>query len=92
MPDPQYELRVEREDGELLVIEGLDMLSSFIAGDPSAQPGGYDAFAGKGDRARISADNVTAEATCLFGGVDAPQADRHFRRCITYVTPRWYAP
>jgi hypothetical protein len=57
--DTQYRLHVEREDGELLVIEGLDIVRAFIASDPSAQPGGYDSLAGKGDRERISAEDVT---------------------------------
>lgn len=54
-----YTLRIEREDGELLVIEGLAVVRAFITGDPSAQPGGYDSHAGQGDPARITKVDVT---------------------------------
>jgi hypothetical protein len=56
--EPTYTLHVEREDGELLVIDGLDLARGFIAGDPSAQPGGYDALAGKGSLHRITIEDV----------------------------------
>jgi len=58
MPDSPYTLRVQREDGELLVIEGLEIVRGFLAGDPSAKPGGYNDLAGVGDRARISVHDV----------------------------------
>jgi Family of unknown function (DUF6308) len=58
--DDEYTLRVEREDGELLVIAGLDLVRAFVAGDPTAKPGGYDALAGKGDRDQITLDDVKA--------------------------------
>jgi hypothetical protein len=65
VPDPVHTLRIEREDGELLVIDGHDLVTGFIAGDPSAQPGGYDALAGTGDGDRITEDDVTAVNTTM---------------------------
>jgi hypothetical protein len=59
MDQSPYTLRVEREDGELLVLDGLALVRGFIAGDPSAQPGGYDSRAGAGDPERISKADVT---------------------------------
>jgi len=56
--DSPFKLRVEREDGELLVLAGLELVRGFIAGDPSAKPGGYDALAGKGDPGRITVDDI----------------------------------
>jgi hypothetical protein len=65
VPDSPYTLRIEREDGELLVIDGLDLVIGFIAGDPSAQPGGYDALAGTGNRDRITKEDVIAVNTTM---------------------------
>ena len=65
MPDPAYTLRIEREDGELVVMDGLDLVRGFIAGDPSAQPGGYDSLAGKGDPDRITVEDVIAVNTTM---------------------------
>lgn len=59
MNAPPYTLRLEREDGELLVIDGLAVVRAFLSGDPSAQPGGYDSRAGQGDAARITRADVT---------------------------------
>jgi hypothetical protein len=59
MDDSPYTLGVEREDGELLVIDGLAIVRGFIGGDPSARPGGYDSQAGHGDPARITRADVT---------------------------------
>jgi hypothetical protein len=58
MADTPYTLRVEREDGELVVIEGLEVVQGFLARDLSAKPGGFNDLAGTGDRARISVDDV----------------------------------
>ena len=46
MADSPYTLRVEREDGELVLIEGLEIVRGFLAGDLSAKPGGYNDLAG----------------------------------------------
>jgi hypothetical protein len=53
-----HTLFVEREDGELLVLDGLSLVEGFLAGDPSARPGGYNDQAGRGDRAAISYADV----------------------------------
>jgi hypothetical protein len=60
MNDSRHTLRIEREDEELLLVDGLALVRSIIEGDPSAQPGGYDSLAGKGDVARITEADVTA--------------------------------
>jgi len=56
--DSPYTLRIVREDGESLVLDGLELVLGFVAGDPSAQPGGYDALAGTGAVDRITLDDV----------------------------------
>jgi hypothetical protein len=58
--DSPYTLRIEREDGDLLVIDGLGLARAFLASDISASPGGYNELAGAGDRARISLEDVRA--------------------------------
>jgi hypothetical protein len=54
----EYTLRVEREDGELLLLDGLALVEGFLAADLSARPGGYNDQAGRGDREAISIDDV----------------------------------
>jgi hypothetical protein len=57
--DTAYTVRVEREDHELLVLDGLELVRGFRAGDISAQPGGYDELAGTGDSPdRITEDDI----------------------------------
>jgi Family of unknown function (DUF6308) len=51
-------LRVEREDGELLVLDGLALVRGFVSGDLSARPGGYNDQAGRGERDAISLDDI----------------------------------
>jgi hypothetical protein len=58
MADSPYTLRVESEDEEVVLIEGLEVVRGFLGGDLSAKPGGYNDLAGTGDRARISVDDV----------------------------------
>lgn len=53
MAETEFTLRVEREDGETLILKGLALARAFFTGDPSAKPGGYDSLAGSGDRDRI---------------------------------------
>ena len=47
-----------REDGELLVLDGLALVSGFLSRDLSARPGGYNDHAGRGDPRAISLDDV----------------------------------
>jgi hypothetical protein len=56
--DPACTLRVEREDGELLVLDGLALVRGFLAGDLSARPGGYNDQAGRGNRDAITLDDI----------------------------------
>ncbi|RKQ86059.1 hypothetical protein C8N24_4068 [Solirubrobacter pauli] len=56
--DRDYTLFIEREDDELLVLDGLALVQGFLAGDPSARPGGYNDQAGLGDREAISLADV----------------------------------
>jgi len=56
--DSPYTLRVEREDGELLVLDGLALVRGFLTGDLSARPGGYNQQAGRGDREAISLNDI----------------------------------
>jgi hypothetical protein len=56
--DRDYTLFVEREDRELLVLDGLALVRGFLAGDLSAQPDGYNDQAGRGDREAISLGDV----------------------------------
>jgi hypothetical protein len=51
-------MRVEREDGELLVLDGLALVRGFLSRDLSARPGGYNDHAGRGDPRAISLDDV----------------------------------
>ena len=56
----EFTIRVERVDGELLMLDGLGLARAFFTGDPSAQAGGYDSLAGTGDPDRITVDDVIA--------------------------------
>ena len=56
--DGDYTLFVEREDRELLVLDGHALVRGFLAGDLSARPGGYNDQAGRGDREAISFADV----------------------------------
>jgi hypothetical protein len=56
--DPAFSLRLEREDGELLVLDGLSLVRGFLEADLSARPGGYNDQAGRGDREAISLDDI----------------------------------
>ena len=51
-------MRIEREDGELLVLDGLALVRGYLASDLSARPGGYNDHAGRGDPRAISLDDV----------------------------------
>ena len=49
MAAPCDNLRIRREDvNERLVLDGLGLVRGFLAGDPSARPGGYNSLVGKG--------------------------------------------
>src|SRR4051794_15310497 len=62
---PDYTIRVERNDKELLVIDGLAIARAFFEGDASSVgPNSYDAKAGKGNPTRIEiADVETMNST-----------------------------
>ena len=59
MADSCDNLRIRREDDERLVLDGLGLVRGFLAGDPSARPGGYNSLAGKGALDRITPADVT---------------------------------
>ena len=65
MAGPTYTIRVRREDGEVLLADGLTLARAFLAGDPSAEPGGYDSLAGAGDPDRIVVEDVVAMNTTM---------------------------
>jgi Family of unknown function (DUF6308) len=60
-----FTLRVEREDGEVLFLDGLALARDFFTGDPSSKPGGYDSLAGSGDRDRVAIADVIAMNTTM---------------------------
>ncbi|MHC6215193.1 DUF6308 family protein [Rhodococcus ruber] len=54
-------LRIDRLDGERLVLDGLGLARGFFLGDPSSiGAGSYDSMAGQGDRDRITTADVQA--------------------------------
>jgi len=65
MPDPDYAIKVERADEEVLVIDGLAIARAFFEGDPSSVgANSYDAKAGNGNSERIEiADIETMNST-----------------------------
>jgi hypothetical protein len=58
-------VRVKREDGEELLLDGLGLARAFFAADPSSTPGGYDSLADSSDRDRIVIDDVIAMNTTM---------------------------
>ena len=58
-------MRVEREDGEILVLDALALARAFFSADPSAKAGGYDSLAGTGDRNRVVVEDVIAMNTTM---------------------------
>ena len=59
MTEPDYTVKVERADEELLVIDGLAIARAFFEGDASSVgPNSYDAAAGKGAATRIEIADV----------------------------------
>ena len=54
-------LRIERLDGEQLVLDGLGLARGFFLGDPSSiAAGSYDSLAGRGERDRITTADIQA--------------------------------
>ena len=63
MTDPAADttLRIDRRDGEHLVLDGLALARGFFLGDPSSiADGAYDQLAGRGDPWRITTDDIRA--------------------------------
>ena len=79
-------LRLEREDGELLVLDGLALVLGFIAGDLSARPGGYDHQAGHGDREAITLDDIV-----LVNSTMRSRAEHARWKPIIDADQRWLA-
>ncbi len=58
---PNTTLWIDRVDGERLVLDGLGLARGFFTGDRSSVgAGSYDTLAGKGERDRITIDDVQA--------------------------------
>jgi hypothetical protein len=54
-------LRIDRLDGERLILDGLGLARAFFLGDPSSiADGSYDSLAGKGERDRITTADIEA--------------------------------
>jgi hypothetical protein len=54
-------LRIERRDGERLILDGLGLARGFFLGDPSSiAVGSYDSLAGRGERDRITTADIQA--------------------------------
>jgi hypothetical protein len=54
-------LRIERLDGERLILDGLGLARGFFLGDPSSiAVGSYDSLAGRGERNRITPADIQA--------------------------------
>jgi hypothetical protein len=54
-------LRIDRLDGERLVLDGLGLAHGFFLGDPSSiGTGSYDSLAGRGERDRITTADIQA--------------------------------
>jgi hypothetical protein len=61
MPGPDYRIRVERLDGELVVIDGLAIARAFFLGDPSSVGDeSFDSLAGRGESDRIEVADIQA--------------------------------
>lgn len=56
MREPEIALRIERLDGELLVLDGLGLALGFFGGGPVDDS--FDALAGTGDPDRIELDDI----------------------------------
>lgn len=54
-------LRIDRLDGERLVLDGLGLARNFFLNDPSSiGPGSYDSLAGRGEGSRITTSDIEA--------------------------------
>jgi Family of unknown function (DUF6308) len=61
MADGEFEIHVERLDGELLILDGLALARGFFAGDPSSVgEAAFDSVAGLGNSERIELTDVMA--------------------------------
>ena len=60
-----YTLRVERVDGEQLVLDGMSLALAFFASDTSDQIPGFDPLGGLGDPNRIVIDDVIVMNTTM---------------------------
>jgi hypothetical protein len=60
MAEPAFTVRVEREDGDTLLLDGLALARAFFTGDPSSQPRAFDSLAGKANPDRIVVDDINA--------------------------------
>lgn len=60
-----YNLHVQREDGEELMLDGLALARAFFIADPSARLGGYDSLAGLGNPNRVVVEDVIAMNTTM---------------------------
>lgn len=59
-------LRIDRLDGERLVLDGYGLARGFFIGDPSSvAPNSYDSLAGRGARDQITTDDITAINTTM---------------------------
>ncbi len=65
LPADRHTLRVEREDGELLVLDGLSLAQAFFASDTSEQIGGFDPLRGLGKPNRITIEDVIVMNTTM---------------------------
>jgi hypothetical protein len=62
----QMVLRIQRLDGEQLVLDGYGLAHGFFLGDPSSvAPNSYDSLAGHGVRAQITTADITAINTTM---------------------------
>jgi hypothetical protein len=62
----QMALRIDRLDGERLVLDGYGLARGFFLGDPSSvAPGSYDSLAGRGVRDQITSADITAINTTM---------------------------
>src|SRR4051794_29786798 len=62
----QMTLRIDRLDGEHLVLDGYGLASGFFLGDPSSiAPNSYDSLAGRGADGQITTADITAINTTM---------------------------
>jgi dihydrofolate reductase len=65
MAEQRFVVEVERLDGEVLMLDGLDLAGTFFTRNISAQPGGYDSMVGSESPDKILDVDITTVNTTM---------------------------